>query len=106
MNIKSPYWLIHKGDIMVKIRFSSALSNVTHARETTLDIQDTTVKAVLDKLIQQFGADFEKRILDKGEVRRFVNLYVNGEDIRHLKGLDSEVKGTDEISILPAVSGG
>lgn len=91
---------------MVKIRFSSALSNVTHARETTLDIGDTTVKAVLDKLIQQFGADFEKRILDKGEVRRFVNLYVNGEDIRYLKGLDSEVKGTDEISILPAVSGG
>jgi len=91
---------------MVKIRFSSALSNVTHARETTLDIGDTTVKTVLDKLIQQFGADFEKRILDKGEVRRFVNLYVNGEDIRHLKGLDTAVKSTDEISILPAVSGG
>lgn len=91
---------------MVKIRFSSALSNVTHARETTLDIGDTTVKVVLDNLIQQFGADFEKRILDKGEVRRFVNLYVNGEDIRHLKGQDTSVKSTDEISILPAVSGG
>ena len=91
---------------MVKIRFSSALSNVTHARETILDLGDTTVKSVLDKLIQQFGADFEKRILDKGEVRRFVNLYVNGEDIRYLKGLDTAVKGTDEISILPAVSGG
>ena len=91
---------------MVKIRFSSALSNVTHARETTLDIGDTTIKVVLDKLIQQFGADFEKRILDKGEVRRFVNLYVNGEDIRHLKGQDTSVKSTDEISILPAVSGG
>ncbi|MDO8727127.1 MAG: ubiquitin-like small modifier protein 1 [Candidatus Methanoperedens sp.] len=91
---------------MVKIRFSSALSNVTHARETTLDIGDTTVKVVLDNLIKQFGADFEKRILDKGEVRRFVNLYVNGEDIRHLKGQDTSVKSTDEISILPAVSGG
>ncbi len=91
---------------MVKVRFSSALSNVTHARETILDIGDTTVKTVLEKLIQQFGPDFEKRILDKGEVRRFVNLYVNGEDIRHLKGLESDVKGTDEISILPAVSGG
>ena len=82
------------------------MSNVTHARETTLDIGDTTVKVVLDNLIKQFGADFEKRILDKGEVRRFVNLYVNGEDIRHLKGLETAVKGTDEISILPAVSGG
>ena len=91
---------------MVKVRFSSALSNVTHARETILDIGDTTVKTVLDNLVAQFGPDFEKRILEKGEVRRFVNLYVNGEDIRHLKGLDSAVKGTDEISILPAVSGG
>ncbi len=82
------------------------MSNVTHARETTLELGDTTVKAVLDKLVEQFGADFEKRILDKGEVRRFVNLYVNGEDIRHLNGLSSPVKDADEISILPAVSGG
>ena len=91
---------------MVKIRFSSALSNVTHARETTLELGDTTVKTVLEKLVQQFGPDFEKRILDKGEVRRFVNLYVNGEDIRHLSGLDSPIEDADEISILPAVSGG
>ncbi len=91
---------------MVKIRFSSALSNVTHARETTLELGNTTIKAVLDKLIEQYGEDFERRILDKGEVRRFVNLYVNGEDIRHLSGLSTGVKDTDEISILPAVSGG
>jgi molybdopterin synthase sulfur carrier subunit len=91
---------------MVKIRFSSALSNVTKARETTLELGDTTVKAVLDKLVEDLGHDFERRILDKGEVRRFVNLYVNGEDIRHLSGLDSPVKDADEISILPAVSGG
>jgi len=91
---------------MVKIRFSSALSNVTHSRETIIEVGNTTVKTVLGKLVQQFGPDFEKRILDKGEVRRFVNLYVNGEDIRHLSGLDSPVKDTDEISILPAVSGG
>ena len=82
------------------------MSNVTHARETTLELGNTTVKAVLDKLIEQYGADFEKRILDKGEVRRFVNLYVNGEDIRHLSGLSTDVKDADEISILPAVSGG
>lgn len=91
---------------MVKVRFSSALSNVTHARETNLELGNTTVKAVLDKLVENFGPDFEKRILEKGEVRRFVNLYVNGEDIRHLNGLDSPVTDTDEISILPAVSGG
>ena len=91
---------------MVKIRFSSALSNIVHTRETILNIGDTTVKIVLDNLVQQFGPEFEKRILDKGIVRRFINIYVNGEDIRHLKGLDSIVNDTGEISILPAVSGG
>lgn len=91
---------------MVKVRFSSALGGVTKSRETTLELGETTVKRVIDKLVEQYGSEFEKRILEKGEIRRFVNLYLNGEDIRHLAGLESKVKDTDEISILPAVSGG
>jgi len=90
---------------MVKVRFSSALNSITKARETNVEVEGT-VRDVLAKLVQQYGAEFEKRIMDKGEVRRFVNLYVNGEDIRHLAGLDSRVAKGDEISILPAVSGG
>ena len=79
----------------------------TKARETTLELGDTTVKGVIDKLVEDFGNDFERRILDdKGEVRRFVNLCVNGEDIRHLSCLLSPVKDADEISNLPAVRGG
>ena len=91
---------------MVKIKFSSALSNVTHTKEIILKIEDTNIKIVLDKLIQQFGKDFEKRMLNNGEMSRFVNLYVNGEDIRYLGGLNTLVKDSDEISILPAISGG
>lgn len=91
---------------MVKIRFSSALNNVTKTRETTLELGDTTVKDVLDNLIVQFGEEFERRMLDNGELRRFVNLYVNGEDVRHEEGLATKVTDADEISILPAVSGG
>ncbi len=91
---------------MVKIRFSSALNNVTKTRETTLELGDTTVKDVLDNLIEQFGEEFERRMLDNGELRRFVNLYVNGEDVRHEEGLATKITDADEISILPAVSGG
>ncbi len=91
---------------MVKVRFSSALSNLTHARETTLELGETTIKGVLEKLTEEYGSDFEKRILENGKVRRFVNLYLNGEDIRYLQGLETKVKDSDEISILPAVSGG
>jgi molybdopterin synthase sulfur carrier subunit len=91
---------------MVKVRFSSALNSVTGTREITLDLGDTTIKGVFDELISKFGAEFEKRIFENGEVRRFVNVYVNGEDIRHESGLKTAVTDSDEISILPAVSGG
>lgn len=91
---------------MVKIRFSSALRNVTKTNEKILDIDNTTLKSILDKLTEEFGNDFKNRIIDKGEIRRFVNVYINGEDVRHLKGIDSEIKNDDDISILPAVSGG
>lgn len=91
---------------MVSIRFSSALNNITKTRATTLDLGATTVRVLFDKLIKEFGDEFEKRLFENGEIRRFVNVYINGEDIRHLSGLDSEIKDSDEVSILPAVSGG
>jgi molybdopterin synthase sulfur carrier subunit len=91
---------------MVSVRFSSALNNVTGTRATDIELGDTTVRTLFDRLTEEYGEEFEKRLLQDGEVRRFVNVYVNGEDIRHLSGLDTEIKDTDEISILPAVSGG
>lgn len=92
---------------MVRVRFSAALNSVTKERETNIEItEDITVRELINKLIEKYGAELEKRLLDKGELRRFVNLYVNGDDIRHSGGLDTTVKNDDEISILPAVSGG
>ena len=91
---------------MVKIRFSSALRGITKTNEKILEVDNTTLRSVLDKLIEEFGNDFGRRLIDKGEIRRFVNVYINGEDVRHLKGIDSEIRNNDEISILPAVSGG
>lgn len=91
---------------MVKVRFSSALNSVTGTRETRLDLGKTNVKAAFEALISKFGPEFEKRIFENGEVRRFVNVYVNGDDIRHLSGLDTPLTDEDEVSILPAVSGG
>lgn len=92
---------------MVKIRFSSALRGITKTNEKILDIDNTTLKSVLDKLIEEFGDNFKNRLIDKGEMRRFVNIYINGDDIRFLKGINSDVGNDDEIemAILPAVSG-
>jgi molybdopterin synthase sulfur carrier subunit len=50
---------------------------------------------------------FKERLLDEnGELRYFVNLYLNGEDVRFLQGLDTSIKSGDEVSIVPAVAGG
>jgi len=89
---------------MAQVRFSSALERVTDERETEVDAG--TVGEALDELAERYGDDFEDRLLEDGELRRFVNLYVNGDDVRHGDGLETEIGEDDEISLMPAVSGG
>jgi MoaD family protein len=65
-----------------------------------------TVAEVLDGLFERF-VELRDRISDEeGSLRRFVNVYVEGEDIRFLDGLDTPVSDGDEVTILPAVAGG
>jgi MoaD family protein len=72
--------------------------------ETELD--GATVKEVLDGLFERFG-ELRARIADDdGSLRRFVNVYLAGEDIRFLEGLETPVKDGAELTILPAVAGG
>jgi molybdopterin synthase sulfur carrier subunit len=89
---------------MAQVRFSSALESVTDERTT--EVEASTVEEALDELSGKYGDDFEERLLEDGELRRFVNLYVNGDDVRHGDGLETAIDEDDEISILPAVSGG
>ncbi|MCW2951348.1 MAG: MoaD family protein [Conexibacter sp.] len=71
----------------------------------TADVEGDTVGEVLDALYEQFG-ELRERIADDGGLRRFVNVYIGGEDIRFLDGLETSVSDGDEITILPAVAGG
>lgn len=89
---------------MVKVKFSSALKSTTGETESSVDA--STVGEVIEKLTQKYGDEFSEKILDDGEVRRFINIYVSGEEISHLDELDTPVRDSDEISILPAVAGG
>jgi len=73
--------------------------------EAEVDGSGETVGEVLDSLFEQFS-DLRERICEDGDLRRFVNVYVGGEDIRFLSGLDTEVSDGDEVTILPAVAGG
>jgi molybdopterin synthase sulfur carrier subunit len=69
-------------------------------------VEGETVGEVLDSLFEQF-ADLRERISENGgSLRRFVNVYVSGEDIRFMDGLDTPVSDGSEVTILPAVAGG
>jgi MoaD family protein len=69
------------------------------------EVEGDTVGEVLDALFERFS-ELRERICDDGDLRRFVNVYVGGEDIRFLSYLETEVTDGDEVTILPAVAGG
>jgi sulfur-carrier protein len=73
--------------------------------EATASVEGATVGEVLDSLYERYG-ELRDRIAEDGGLRRFVNVYVAGEDIRFLDGLETPVSDGDEVTILPAVAGG
>ncbi len=74
--------------------------------ESQAEVDGSTVQEVLDGLFDRFG-ELRSRIADDdGSLRRFVNVYVAGEDIRFLDGLKTPVSDGSEVTILPAVAGG
>lgn len=73
--------------------------------QATVEVAGATVQGVLDDLAKRFPG-IVQRLFENGQVRRFVNVYLNDEDIRYLDNLATAVKDGDELSIIPAVAGG
>ena len=74
--------------------------------QTTVDVEAVNLAAAIEALDARFPG-FKDRLLDeKGELRQFVNVYLNDEDVRLGAGLGAKVQSKDEISIVPAVAGG
>jgi MoaD family protein len=73
--------------------------------EGELEVEGATVGEALDAVFAQHDG-LRERITQDGDLRRFVNVYVSGEDIRFQEGLDTTVNDGDEVTILPAVAGG
>src|SRR6476620_1677441 len=73
--------------------------------EGELEVEGSTVGEALDAVFDQHDG-LRERITQDGDLRRFVNVYVSGEDIRFQQGLETEINEGDEITILPAVAGG
>jgi MoaD family protein len=73
--------------------------------EAELEVAGSTVGEALDAVFEAHG-DLRERITQDGDLRRFVNVYVGGEDIRFQQGLDTAIDDGAEVTILPAVAGG
>jgi molybdopterin converting factor small subunit len=73
--------------------------------KAVVEVAGSTVQAALDDLSKKHPG-ISERLFDKGQVRRFVNVYLNDEDIRYLDNLATAVKDGDELAIIPAVAGG
>ncbi len=89
----------------VTVRVPTPLRRLTDG-QGEVEVEAKTVREAIEKLDQQYPG-FKERLLDEnGELRKFVNLYLNDEDIRFLKGADTELKDGDVLSIVPAIAGG
>jgi len=88
----------------VRVHIPTPLRQHTQG-QAVVEATGTTVQAVLDDLGGKFPG-ISQRLFEKGQVRRFVNVYLNDEDIRYLDNLATPVKDGDELAIIPAVAGG
>lgn len=74
--------------------------------QSTVSVEGTNVGEVVSSLVATFPGLQGNLLDDSGQVRKFVNIYINDEDIRFLDKLDTTVNEGDEVAILPAVAGG
>ena len=89
----------------VTVRVPTPLRNLTNDQES-VEADGTTIAELIEDLEQQFPGLKERICDENGEPRRFVNLYLNDEDIRFQGGIGSAVSDDDVLSIVPAIAGG
>jgi molybdopterin synthase sulfur carrier subunit len=89
----------------VRVRIPTPLRRFTAGAEE-VGVGGSTIAGVVEDLERKHPGIKERLCDEQGRVRRFVNIYVNGDDIRFLNSLDTAVKEGDEVSIVPAIAGG
>jgi len=92
--------------LSVTVRIPAPLRKVTGERDVITADGGGSLSEIISRLDQEYPGLKERICDENGEIRRFVNLYINGEDVRFLSGLETPVKAGDEVSIVPAVAGG
>ena len=89
----------------VKVRIPTPLRKLTNEQEL-VEVQAKTINDAISELQGRYPGIRERLVDESGAVRRFVNVYVNEEDIRFLQNQQTPLKDGDEVSIIPAIAGG
>ena len=90
---------------MATVFIPSSLRRYT-ASQSKADVSGSTIDEVIDNLEQQYPGVKSRLCDEAGQIKRYVNVFVNDEEIRTLEGADTPVSEKDEVSIVPAMAGG
>jgi MoaD family protein len=88
----------------IEVRIPTILRNYTDGAKA-VDAQGASLSALIDDL-EVNHPGIKERLIENGDLRRFVNVYVNDEDVRFIGGLEAELSDGDQVVVLPAVAGG
>lgn len=89
----------------VRVRVPTPLRKFTQGSDE-VNAQGNSVRSIVEDLEKNYPGIKDRICDENGKIRRFVNVYVNGDDIRFLQNLETSVKEGDHISIVPAIAGG
>ena len=89
----------------VLVRIPTPLRRMTNGLDK-VEMESSNLSELVEKLDTEYPGFKERLVDENGELRYFVNIYVNGEDVRFLRGLETSTDSGDEVSIVPAVAGG
>ena len=89
----------------IVVRIPTPLRRLTEGQDK-VDVVGDSLGGVIDAMNEQYPGIRERICDDQGQLRNFVNVYINGEDVRFLQGLETATTDGDEISVVPAVAGG
>ena len=89
----------------ITVRIPTPLRKLTNGQDK-VSVDGNTLRSIVEELENEFPGIKDRICDENGEIRNFVNLYVNGEDVRFEAGLDTTTSSGSEVSIVPAVAGG
>lgn len=89
----------------IKVRIPTPLRKLTNGKDE-VSAEGKNIKELIDDIERHYPGLKERICEGDGKLRRFVNIYLNDEDIRFKSNMDTELKAGDEISIIPAIAGG